>query len=191
VDLEISITDMRDTVSRGEIDCLISAEPQHRVSELSAALLAMRGGGRPAEPPGIWLDGSQLDPAAPLASTGIRAGSRVGFGGQPPVRRAVVRAGGLRPGWGTGPGEVGPPAAELRVISGPDAGLIAPLAPGDNGRPAARHRCQPHALRHRRIPGRRLPSQRPRIHQRHRARRRAGGPAAGAGAPRPADLRRP
>jgi S-DNA-T family DNA segregation ATPase FtsK/SpoIIIE len=132
MDLEISITDMRDTVSRGEIDCLISAEPQHRVSELSAALLAMRGGGRPAEPPGIWLDGSQLDPAAPLASTGIRAGSRVGFGGQPPVRRAVVRAGGLRPGWGTGPGEVGPPAAELRVISGPDAGLIAPLAPGDN-----------------------------------------------------------
>jgi DNA segregation ATPase FtsK/SpoIIIE, S-DNA-T family len=132
MDLEISITDMRDAVSEAEIDCVISAEPQHRVSDLSAGLLAMRGGGWTAEPPGIWLDGSQLDPSAPLTAAGIHAGSRVGFGGRPPASRTVAPPARPRPGWGTGPGEAGPAAPELRVVSGPDAGFTAPLAPGDN-----------------------------------------------------------
>jgi DNA segregation ATPase FtsK/SpoIIIE, S-DNA-T family len=137
VDFEISITDVRDPVSGAEIDCLISAEPQHRVGDLSAALLAIRGGRDPALP-GLWLDGAQLDPAAPLASTGIRAGSRLGFGGPAPVSRGAARPRDPRPGWDAGPGNAaaapGVPGApaELRAVSGPDAGLIAPLAPGEN-----------------------------------------------------------
>lgn len=96
VDVEITITDLRDAVYPTEFDCLISAEPQHRVGDLSAALLSLRGGpggyggpgvrgGWQAGPPGLWLDGAQLDPAAPLASSGIRAGARLGFGGPLPV----------------------------------------------------------------------------------------------------------
>ena len=121
VDVEISITDLRDAVYPTEFDCLISAEPQHRVGDLSAALLSLRGGGYggPAAPgapggwqaglPGLWLDGAQLDPAAPLASSGIRAGARLGFGGPPPVGPSAP--GGLRPGapggpgWDAGPGD--------------------------------------------------------------------------------------
>ncbi|HET6190052.1 MAG TPA: hypothetical protein VFE59_24025 [Trebonia sp.] len=80
MDVEISITDLRDAVYPTEFDCLISAEPQHRVGDLSAALLSLRAGrygapgapgapggpGWDAGPPGLWLDGAQLDPAAPL-----------------------------------------------------------------------------------------------------------------------------
>jgi hypothetical protein len=77
VDVEISITDRRDAVYLAEFDCLISAEPQHRVGDLSVALLSLRGGvpggpggpgGWQAGPPGLWLDGAQLDPSAPLVS---------------------------------------------------------------------------------------------------------------------------
>ncbi|MGZ4435052.1 MAG: hypothetical protein ACXVW7_15700, partial [Trebonia sp.] len=83
MDVEITITDLRDAVYPTEFDCLISAEPQHRVGDLSAALVSLRGGGyggpgvpgAPGAPggwqaglPGLWLDGAQLDPAAPLAS---------------------------------------------------------------------------------------------------------------------------
>ena len=45
VDVEITITDLRDAVYPTEFDCLISAEPQHRVGDLSAALLSLRAGG--------------------------------------------------------------------------------------------------------------------------------------------------
>jgi len=45
VDVEISIIDLRDAVYPTEFDCLISAEPQHRVGDLSAAFLSLRGGG--------------------------------------------------------------------------------------------------------------------------------------------------
>jgi hypothetical protein len=105
VDIEISITDLRNAVYPAEFDCLISAEPQHRVGDLSAALLSLRssGYGAPGGPggpsgwhaetpgppgtpgtPALWLDGAQLDPAVPLASSGIRAGARLGFGGPSP-----------------------------------------------------------------------------------------------------------
>ena len=131
MDFEISITDVRDAVSAAEIDCLISAEPRHRVGDLSAAL-AMHGGGRIPAPAGLWLDDTQLDPGAPLASSGIRAGCRLGFGGPAPVSRGAGRPRGPRPGWDAAPGTTDAPPAELRVISGPDAGLIAPLAPGEN-----------------------------------------------------------
>jgi hypothetical protein len=45
VDVEITITDLRDAVYPTEFDCLISAEPQHRVGDLNAALLSLRAGG--------------------------------------------------------------------------------------------------------------------------------------------------
>ena len=80
MDLEISITDMRDAGYAPEFDFLISAEPQHRVGDLTAALLSQGGGWQPGLP-GLWLDGAQLDPSAPLASSGIRAGARLGLGG--------------------------------------------------------------------------------------------------------------
>ena len=130
VDVEISIADLRDAVYPIEFDCLISAEPQHRVGDLSAALLSLRGGpggyrgpggpgasgapgGWQTGPPGLWLDGAQLDPAAPLASSGIRAGARLGFGGPPPVGPGAPGAPGGRggrggpggPGWDAGPGD--------------------------------------------------------------------------------------
>ncbi|WP_300612837.1 FtsK/SpoIIIE domain-containing protein, partial [Trebonia sp.] len=130
MDFQVSITDVRDAVSAAEIDCLISAEPQHRVGDLSAALLAMRDGlsqARPAGVPEIWLDGTtRLDPAAPLGTSGIRAGARLGFGGRPPHGS---RATGGRP---SRPRDAGGGLLELRVISGPDAGLVVPLGPGEN-----------------------------------------------------------
>ena len=104
VDIEISVTDLRDAVYPAEFDCLISAEPQHRVGDLSAGLLSLRGApGGPGTPgdwhaglPGLWLDGAQLDPAAPLASSGIRAGARLGFGGPPPAGAGALGAPGAR-----------------------------------------------------------------------------------------------
>ncbi|MFZ2047292.1 MAG: hypothetical protein WAV12_25120, partial [Trebonia sp.] len=78
MDVEITITDLRDAVYPTEFDCLISAEPQHRVGDLSAAVLSLRAGGYGAPgvpgahgalgvpggwqagPPGLWLDGAQL-----------------------------------------------------------------------------------------------------------------------------------
>ena len=106
MDVEISIADRRDAVYPAEFDCLISAEPQHRVGDLSVALLSLRGGpaasdGWRAGPPGLWLDGAQLDPAMPLASSGIRAGARVGFGGPAPVGPGAPGA----RGWDAGPGD--------------------------------------------------------------------------------------
>ena len=125
VDVEITITDLRDAVYPTEFDCLISAEPQHRVGDLSAALLSLRAdgyggpgapgalgapGGWQAGPPGLWLNGAQLDPAAPLASSGIRAGARLGFGGPLPVGRGALGAPGAPgapggPSWDAGPGD--------------------------------------------------------------------------------------
>jgi hypothetical protein len=63
VDVEISISDRRDAVYPAEFDCLISVEPQHRVGDLSAALLSLRGepgaaGGWPGGLPDLWLDGA-------------------------------------------------------------------------------------------------------------------------------------
>ena len=43
VDVEITITDLRDAVYPTEFDCLISAEPQHRVGDLSAAAEILAG----------------------------------------------------------------------------------------------------------------------------------------------------
>jgi DNA segregation ATPase FtsK/SpoIIIE, S-DNA-T family len=106
VDVEISITDLRDAAYPTEFDCLISAEPQHRVGDLSVALLSLRGGGPGGYgAPGLWLDGAQLNPAAPLVSSGIRAGARLGFGGPPPAGPggpgSPGGAGG--PGWDAAP----------------------------------------------------------------------------------------
>ena len=122
MDFQISVTDMQDNAlvalkSQSEIDCLISAEPQHRVSHLIMALLAVceldarlaRGSGLP----GLWLDGRQLDPAAPLAASGIRDGSRLGLGGWP---TGTDRSAGT---------------AEIRVVAGPDAGLVVPVGTGE------------------------------------------------------------
>ena len=135
MDFEISISDVRNAVSAAEIDCLVSAEPQHRVGDLSAALLAMRGS-RATALPGLWLDGSQLDPAGRLGSSGIRAGSRVGFGGPLPGSRGTGpgrRQERLRgQGWDAGPKDAETGLPELRVVSGSDAGLSVPLAPGEN-----------------------------------------------------------
>ena len=71
--------------------------------------------GRPAARPGLWLDGVQLDPAAPLAASRIRDGSRLGLGGWPSDAD--------RSAW--------PGTAEIRVVAGPDAGLVVPVGAGE------------------------------------------------------------
>jgi S-DNA-T family DNA segregation ATPase FtsK/SpoIIIE len=125
VDFQISVTDMRDNgpvtrKSQSEIDCLISAEPQHRVGELVMALSEVCvPGARLAHSSGqpeLWLDGRHLDPTAPLAASGIRDGSRLGLGGWP--------AWAERSPW--------PGTAEIRVVAGPDAGLVVPVGPGEH-----------------------------------------------------------
>ena len=74
VDVEISITDLRDAVYPAEFDCLISAEPQHRVGDLSAALLSLRGGpggyGGPGAPGGGTLVRLRLAATAPPREPG-------------------------------------------------------------------------------------------------------------------------
>jgi S-DNA-T family DNA segregation ATPase FtsK/SpoIIIE len=124
VDFQVSVTDMRDNVpvtrkSQSEIDCLISAEPQHRVGDLIMALLGVCEPdarlARDSGLPGLWLDGRQLDPAAPLAASGIHDSSRLGLGGWP--------TGADKSTW--------PGTAEIRVVAGPDAGLVVPVGTGE------------------------------------------------------------
>ena len=134
MEFQISVADQRDPAAAAEIDCLVTAEPTHQVRDLTAALLAIRdaplgtaawttgdptataGQSRPA--PRLYLNGTPLDPMMELAASGIRAGARVGLGGPLPGqgRRAARQHG----------------AAEVRVVSGPDAGLTVPLPPGEH-----------------------------------------------------------
>ena len=134
MEFQISVTDQRDPAAVAEIDCLVTAEPTHQVRDLTAALLTLREApagtsaweagdptatARQSRPvPRLYLDGAPLDPMTELAASGIRAGVGIGLGG--PLagrgRRAARGQGG----------------AEVRVVSGPDAGLTVPLAPGEH-----------------------------------------------------------
>ena len=131
MEFQITVTEMRDASAlRGmppaETDCVITAEPQHRVGELASALARLSGvNGWSARPdtdagPDLWLDGARLDPATSLVSSGIRDGSRVGLGGSPPG--SGHPSSGRRPWRGV---------AEIRVVSGADAGLVVPVTPGE------------------------------------------------------------
>ncbi|MGH3204818.1 MAG: FtsK/SpoIIIE domain-containing protein [Streptosporangiaceae bacterium] len=71
----------------------------------------MRAAGRPE----LWLDGNRLNPGMPLGTSGIRDGSRLGLGGWP--------SGADRSAW--------PGSAEIRVVAGPDAGLVVPVGEGE------------------------------------------------------------
>jgi DNA segregation ATPase FtsK/SpoIIIE, S-DNA-T family len=122
VEFQISIVDAYDVSDQTEIDFVISAEPRHTVGDLAAALRTGAAGWPPGSPSvgpprRLYLDGTPLDPATPLAASGIRAGARVGLGGPPADGRRTAHASG---------------AAELRVVSGPDAGLAVPLTPGEH-----------------------------------------------------------
>lgn len=126
MEFQITVTDMRDTpfqtyMSPIETDCSITAGTQHRVGELAAALARLSDTGTPsggphqaAARPDLWLEGTRLDPATPLAASGIRDGSRVGLGGSAP---------------GASRGAL-PGVAEIRVVAGPDAGLVVPVGAG-------------------------------------------------------------
>ena len=118
MDFQISIADMETRFPAGEIDCMISAEPQapRRRTERRTARHARRAAR--LEPPGIWLDRQSARPVSTAWRPPESGRLRVGFGGQRPVRRAGSR---WRPppGLGRGPGRGGPAAAELRVISAP------------------------------------------------------------------------
>ncbi len=129
MEFQISIADAHGAPDQPETDFIISAEPRHTVGDLAAALRTARatagwppgsassGPLAPGGPPRLYLDGSALDPVTPLATSGIRAGARVGLGGPPSGGRRTARV---------------PGAAELRVVSGPDAGLTVPLTPGEH-----------------------------------------------------------
>ena len=123
-----------------EMDCLISAAPGHRVADLSAALRALPEGrrlvfGRPGfrEPRRGWPCSSLAGrhPAASGPAAGGQwhpAGARLGLGGPPPeAGRTGESRRTSRPG-ATAAWE----GAELRVVSGPDAGLAVPLPPGEH-----------------------------------------------------------
>ena len=92
---------------------------RRRVDELISALVGVCvASGQSVQAtarPDLWLNGIRLDPARSLAASGIRDGSRLGLGGALPV---VGRSG----HGGT---------AEIRVVAGPDAGLIVPVTPGE------------------------------------------------------------
>jgi S-DNA-T family DNA segregation ATPase FtsK/SpoIIIE len=126
VDFQISITDMRyvsadPPVARTEIDCIVTADPQHHVDDLSSALTRLIDPGADLPQvtlgPELWLDLARLDPAATLGGAGIRDGARLGLGGPPPA-----------PGYRADPGRG--VTAEIHLVAGPDAGLVVPVAAG-------------------------------------------------------------
>jgi S-DNA-T family DNA segregation ATPase FtsK/SpoIIIE len=127
VEFQISVVDVRNSTadrntSPPGTDWTVTAEPQHRVAELALALAESLAGtfapaaGGAAGPADLWLDGDRLDPGVPLASSGLRDGARLGFGGPAPAPRYPVPAG----------------AAQIRVVAGPDAGLVIPVGPGEH-----------------------------------------------------------
>ena len=117
----ISITHLRDAVYPIEFDCLISAEPQHRVGDLSAALLSLRGG--LAGLAGLAGMGARADPAPPAP---LAAGRR-----DRPVSCCTARNSIPRRRWR--------PAAFARAPGSASAGrrpsVQAPRAPGGLGGP--------------------------------------------------------
>ena len=120
MEFEVSIADMRNRadapqMSLSETDCVVIADPAHTVGDLAAAL-AGPDGGRAGGIPELWLDGAPLDPAAALVRSGIRDGARVGIGGSAPGSRTPERPG----------------VAEIRVVAGPDAGLVVPVGAGEH-----------------------------------------------------------
>jgi len=128
VEFQISVLDMRGAAAGtskppAETDCAVVAEDGHRVADLAAALARLGsdsawipGARDPAVPPELWAGGARLDPAAPLDRSGIRDGCLLGLGGRAPRASIPPPPGGL---------------AEIRVVAGPDAGLVAPVGAGD------------------------------------------------------------
>src|ERR1022692_4678215 len=126
MEFRITVIDVRSSPAGAylvpvETDFSIIAESGHRVGELASALAREYDGGalpagpgQAAVPPDLWLDGTRLDPLIPLGTSGIRDGARVGLGGSMP--------GASRPAWSG--------IAEIRVVAGPDAGLVVPVGAG-------------------------------------------------------------
>ncbi|MEV5411068.1 FtsK/SpoIIIE domain-containing protein [Thermopolyspora sp. NPDC052614] len=144
MNLTVTTVDSADGVRR---DHLLALPPHATVADLAAALdRAPRGresvqsdpasagtAGRSAERPdggpapirGLYLGRRLLDPAAPVASAGVRMGTVLGLGG-PAAREAHV--------WReSGPPEADAPVvAEVHLVSGPGAGRIWRLTPGSH-----------------------------------------------------------
>ncbi|MCK9872210.1 FtsK/SpoIIIE domain-containing protein [Nocardiopsis dassonvillei] len=97
------------------LDVLVDADPSSTVRQLSEAVDPMvRTLPRaPGQDVPLYLGDRLVDPSASLADAGFLDGSLVGVGGPAPVK-------------GEPPGVV-----EVRVVSGPDAGRVARLDPGD------------------------------------------------------------
>jgi DNA segregation ATPase FtsK/SpoIIIE, S-DNA-T family len=145
VEFQVSVADLRDPGNPAEVDCVVSAGPEHRVADLIAALCGLPGPGARAGAfafdgrdtrtrgdagrPQLWLGADRLPEDLLLTASGISAGAQLGLGGPPP---AAGRADRSRP-WTGGPDRAAAPRlAELRVVSGPDAGLTVPLPPGEH-----------------------------------------------------------
>ena len=91
-------------------DVLLELTAQHTVGQLEKALAELF----PGASPGVWLDEDPLDPAATVEVAGIRAGVVLSLGAALPHRPAPAAR------------------AELRLVSGPDAGAIYLLPDGDS-----------------------------------------------------------
>nr|WP_235432161.1 FtsK/SpoIIIE domain-containing protein [Nocardiopsis sp. RV163] len=97
------------------LDVLVDADPSSTVRQLAEAVDPMvRTLPRaPGQTVPLYLGDRPVDPSASLADAGFLDGSLVGVGGPAPVK-------------GEPPGVV-----EVRVVSGPDAGRVVRLDPGD------------------------------------------------------------
>jgi DNA segregation ATPase FtsK/SpoIIIE, S-DNA-T family len=124
MDFQISVADMRHIAAahgvQSDIDCLVSADSWHTVKDLIAAIAEVCDSpleaGQPLAEPDLWLEGARLEPSAALAGSGIHDGARLGLGG--PASSASYRD--------------HTAVAEIRVVSGPDAGLVVPVLPGEH-----------------------------------------------------------
>ncbi|PZG23114.1 FtsK/SpoIIIE domain-containing protein [Nonomuraea aridisoli] len=109
--INVSVRDARSPKTPAAV--VVEAEPSARVGELAAELARVVSPHGVPEAPALYVGPHPADPAATLAEAGVRDGLDLGLGVPPPVREDAE---------GT---------VELRVVSGPGAGTVYRLPPGD------------------------------------------------------------
>ncbi len=113
--LNVSVSDPRD---RGiSTTVIVDTEPAASVGSLAAELVRTIGlvgpNGRPTHVPSLYIGPYRLDPAATLQTAGVRDGTDLGLGAPLP--------------WEPEPEG----RSEIRVVSGPGAGTVFRVMPGD------------------------------------------------------------
>ncbi|WP_223189804.1 FtsK/SpoIIIE domain-containing protein [Nonomuraea terrae] len=109
--INVSVRDARSPKTPAAV--VVEAEPSARVGELAAELSRVLSPHGVPEVPALYLGPHPADPAATLAESGVRDGLDLGLGVPPPVA------------------EYAEGTVELRVVSGPGAGTVYRLPPGE------------------------------------------------------------